>query len=121
MDELVASMLLALDESINEIDWMSEATKTEARAKLASFDPKLGYRPNLETYAGLAITADDPIANRMVAARKARAYLATAQTAHPAIRAERLRQDLLDLTPPPASSKRCAHDRYPRRYPAGHP
>lgn len=69
MDELVANLRLALGESINEIQWMGEQTKTEARAKLASFDPKIGYRPNLETYEGLAITAGDPIANRMAAAK----------------------------------------------------
>jgi putative endopeptidase len=69
MDELVANLRLALAESINEITWMSEATKTEARAKLASFDPKIGYRPNLETYEGLTVKAGDPIANRMAAAK----------------------------------------------------
>ncbi|MCU0949012.1 MAG: M13 family metallopeptidase [Porphyrobacter sp.] len=69
MDELVANLRLALAESINEIDWMSEATKTEARAKLASFDPKIGYRDNLETYEGLEIVAGNPIANRMAAAK----------------------------------------------------
>jgi len=69
MDELVANLRLALAQSIDEITWMGEETKTQARAKLASFDPKIGYRPNLETYEGLAITAGDPIANRMAAAR----------------------------------------------------
>ena len=73
MDELVANLRLALAESINEITWMSEATKTEARAKLASFDPKIGYRSNLESYEGLAITASNPIANRMAAAKWQRA------------------------------------------------
>ncbi|MBA4766963.1 MAG: M13 family metallopeptidase, partial [Porphyrobacter sp.] len=48
-------------------------TKEQARAKLATFDPKIGYRSNLETYDGLAITAGDPIANRMAAAEWARA------------------------------------------------
>ncbi len=69
MDELVANLRLALRESIAEIDWMGEATKTQALAKLDSFDPKIGYRPNLETYEGLAITAGNPIANRMASAR----------------------------------------------------
>lgn len=73
MDELVANLRLALAESITEIKWMGEETKAEARAKLGSFDPKIGYRPNLETYEGLAITAGDPIANRMAAARWGRA------------------------------------------------
>ena len=69
MDELVANLRLALGESIDAITWMGAETKTQARAKLASFDPKIGYRPNLETYEGLAITPGDPIANRMAAAR----------------------------------------------------
>lgn len=68
MDDLVANLRLALRESIAEIDWMGEATKTQALAKLDSFDPKIGYRPNLETYDGLTITAGDAIANRMAAA-----------------------------------------------------
>jgi putative endopeptidase len=69
MDELVANLRIALGESINQITWMGEETKTQARAKLASFDPKIGYRPNLETYDGLAITPGDAIANRMAAAK----------------------------------------------------
>ena len=68
MDELVANLRLSLARSLDEIDWMSEETKEEARAKLASFTPKIGYRENLETYEGLTIT-DDPLANRMAAAK----------------------------------------------------
>ena len=73
MDELVANLRLALRESIAEIDWMGPATKTQALAKLDSFDPKIGYRPNLETYEGLTITPNAPIANRMAAAKWRRA------------------------------------------------
>ncbi len=73
MDELVANLRIALRESIAQIDWMGEETKTQARAKLDSFDPKIGYRPNLETYQGLAITPGDPIANRMASAEWRRA------------------------------------------------
>ena len=69
MDELVANLRKALAQSLQENDWMSEATKKEAFAKLDSFDPKIGYRENLDTYPGLAITPGDPIANRMAAAR----------------------------------------------------
>jgi len=73
MDELVANLRIALRESIADIGWMGEETKTQARAKLDSFDPKIGYRPNLETYEGLAITPGDPIANRMASAKWRRA------------------------------------------------
>jgi putative endopeptidase len=69
MEELVENLRVALGQSIDEITWMGEETKQQARAKLASFDPKIGYRPNLETYEGLAITADNPIANRMASAK----------------------------------------------------
>jgi len=67
MDELVANLRIAMGQSIDEIDWMSEETKVEARAKLNSFDPKIGYRDNLETYDGLEITPDNPLANAISA------------------------------------------------------
>ncbi len=73
MDELVANLRVALGQSIDEITWMGPETKKEAHAKLGTFDPKIGYRSNLETYDGLAITAGDAIANRMAAAEWARA------------------------------------------------
>ncbi len=68
MDELVGNLRTALAASIDEIDWMGADTKTQALAKLDSFDPKIGYRDNLDTYEGLAIEAGDPIGNRMAAA-----------------------------------------------------
>ena len=69
MDELVGNLRKAMAQSIDEIDWMGEETKKQAMAKLASFDPKIGYRDNLDTYEGLNIETGDPIANRMAAAR----------------------------------------------------
>ena len=68
MDELVANLRKAMAQSIDGLDWMGEATKEQAVAKLEAFDPKIGYRDNLETYEGLAITGGSPIANRMAAA-----------------------------------------------------
>lgn len=68
MDELVANLRISLDRSLDEIDWMGEATKDEARAKLDSFTPKIGYRENLDTYEGLMVS-DDPLANRMASAK----------------------------------------------------
>ena len=63
MDELVANLRLAVADSIAEIDWMGEETKEQALEKLASFDPKIGYRPNLETYEGLEVGAS-PLENQ---------------------------------------------------------
>ncbi len=67
MDALVVNLRKAMAQSIDGLDWMGDQTKVEARAKLATFDPKIGYRDNLEVYEGLAITPDDPLANRMAA------------------------------------------------------
>jgi len=68
MDNLVENLRTAMGESIDQLDWMGAETKVEAKAKLAAFDPKIGYRDNLETYDSLTIVAGDPIANRMAAA-----------------------------------------------------
>ena len=68
MDALVANLRTAMAQSIAELDWMGEETKAQAMAKLDSFDPKIGYRDNLETYEGLEI-GSNPIANRMAAAK----------------------------------------------------
>ena len=67
MVDLVANLRKALAQSIEQNDWMSAATKKEALAKLDAFDPKIGYRDNLETYDGLAIIEGNPLANRMAA------------------------------------------------------
>ena len=69
MEQLVVNLRKALALSIQENDWMGAATKKEAIAKLDAFDPKIGYRDNLETYDGLAIDAGTPLANRMAAAK----------------------------------------------------
>ena len=68
MDELVTNLRKAMAQSIDGLEWMGEDTKEQAIAKLDAFDPKIGYRDNLESYDGLAITAGAPIANRMAAA-----------------------------------------------------
>ncbi len=67
MVDLVANLRKSLGVSIQENTWMSPATKKEALAKLAAFDPKIGYRDELETYPGLVITPGQPLANRMAA------------------------------------------------------
>lgn len=56
MDELVANLRKAMADNLNEIDWMGEETKTEARDKLAKFTPKIGYTEKFETYDGLEVT-----------------------------------------------------------------
>ncbi len=67
MSELVGNLRKALAASLDDNEWMGEATKQQALAKLDSFDPKIGYRDNLETYPGLVVAAGQPLANRMAA------------------------------------------------------
>jgi putative endopeptidase len=69
MDALIVNLRKAMAISLQENDWMGEATKMEAVAKLEAFDPKVGYRDNLEDYEGLQINPTTPLANRMAAER----------------------------------------------------
>jgi endothelin-converting enzyme/putative endopeptidase len=65
MTELVENLRDAYGASIDELDWMSEATKKSARIKLASFDPKIGYPDKWEDYTALTIKNDDLVGNKI--------------------------------------------------------
>lgn len=62
METLVANLLKAYEESINELDWMSSETKKEALDKLNKFRPKIGY-PNKWKEYDLDINEDDYFGN----------------------------------------------------------
>ena len=68
MDDLVANLIEAYRRSISELDWMTDATKAEALAKLAKFRPHIGYPSKWRDYSALQIRADDLIGNVMRAA-----------------------------------------------------
>ncbi len=68
MDELVANLTRSMNEALDNNEWMTEATITEARAKLNGFVPMIGYPDEFKTYDGLEISATDPVANRMATA-----------------------------------------------------
>jgi putative endopeptidase len=53
----------ALGRRIDNAEWMSASTKTEARAKLAAFGAKLGYPDKWKDYSTLTIAPDDLIGN----------------------------------------------------------
>jgi predicted metalloendopeptidase len=63
MEELVANLRVAFAERLENLDWMSEDTKREAKAKLDAFTPKIGYPEEWEDYAGVEISEDDPVGN----------------------------------------------------------
>jgi predicted metalloendopeptidase len=65
MEELVKNVLAAYKESIDHLDWMGPDTKKEAQAKLAKFNPKIGYPNKWRDYSKLAIKKDDLVGNVM--------------------------------------------------------
>ena len=56
MAELVGDLIAAYRASIETLDWMTDATRAEALAKLAKFTPKIGYPDVWQSYDGLTLT-----------------------------------------------------------------
>ncbi|MBV2129342.1 M13 family metallopeptidase [Arsukibacterium indicum] len=63
MDEMIENLRVAFKEAIDELEWMSPATKVEAQAKLAKFNTKIGYPDVWRDYECVTIAADDLIGN----------------------------------------------------------
>jgi putative endopeptidase len=63
MEKLVANVLTAYRDSIDGLEWMSPSTKREAKAKLATFSPKIGYTEKWRDYSALTIARDDLVGN----------------------------------------------------------
>ncbi len=55
MEELIDNLFAAMKERINNLEWMSDATKQEAQLKLSTFKRKIGYPDVLRGYEGLKI------------------------------------------------------------------
>ena len=65
MAELVENLRSAYAQSIDELQWMSEATKIRAKLKLAAFKPKIGYPDRWEDYSALEINPNELVGNHM--------------------------------------------------------
>lgn len=63
MLELVANLRIALKESIENLDWMSEETKEKALEKLAAINVKVGYPDQWIDYSNVEITDDNYLGN----------------------------------------------------------
>lgn len=63
MAELVENLRKALGERIDGLDWMGKETKVNAHAKLAAFNPKIGYPDVWQEFDGLEISANDLMQN----------------------------------------------------------
>jgi endothelin-converting enzyme/putative endopeptidase len=66
-DELVSDMHAAYAQLISGASWMDEPTRKAALAKLATFDPRLGYPAHWIDYSTLQVSRNDPLANAMAA------------------------------------------------------
>jgi putative endopeptidase len=55
MEELIDNLFVAMRERIDRLEWMTDDTKVQALAKLASFKRKIGYPDTLRGYEGLEI------------------------------------------------------------------
>ncbi|MBB3223856.1 M13 family metallopeptidase [Pseudoduganella umbonata] len=63
MEVLVKNLLTAFRQSIDTLDWMTPATKKEARTKLAKFTTKIGYPNKWRDYSALTVKRDDLLGN----------------------------------------------------------
>jgi putative endopeptidase len=63
IDELVRNLLKAYATSIDQLPWMSAATKVEAQAKLRKINVKVGYPDHWRDYSALLIVPDDLLGN----------------------------------------------------------
>jgi putative endopeptidase len=63
IDELVANLLTAYAQSIEQLPWMSAPTKVEAQAKLRKIQVKIGYPNHWRDYSKLAISPNDLFGN----------------------------------------------------------
>jgi putative endopeptidase len=58
MQQLVKNLLAAMHDTIDQLDWMSAATKQRALDKLATFNPKIGYPDKWKDYSSIPVRRD---------------------------------------------------------------
>jgi putative endopeptidase len=63
MLELVGNLISAFDTSIDDLEWMSPATRGEAKKKLSKITVKIGYPDQWRDYGALTVRSDDLVGN----------------------------------------------------------
>ncbi len=61
--EIVHAIEQAMNTDIDQLDWMSPATKQRAKQKLTAVADKIGYPDKWRSYASLDVKPDDPAGN----------------------------------------------------------
>jgi putative endopeptidase len=69
IDALVSELRVALHARIDQLAWMSPATKAKANAKLDAFTVKIAYPTKWKDYAALQVSADDLVGDVRAAGR----------------------------------------------------
>jgi putative endopeptidase len=62
-DALVQNLLTSMGQRLDGLTWMSPETKALAKAKLATYAPKIGYPTKWRDYSALTIKPDDVVGN----------------------------------------------------------
>jgi putative endopeptidase len=70
MEELVANLRTAMRTRLQNLSWMTAATKREALAKLETFTVRIGHPDEWRNYSALDVRADDLVGNAL----RARAF-----------------------------------------------
>ncbi|MBC8025964.1 MAG: hypothetical protein H7Y89_08230 [Steroidobacteraceae bacterium] len=65
MLELVGNLLKAFESSIDGLEWMSAATRAEAKTKLSKITVKIGYPDKWRDYSSYPVRADDLVGNML--------------------------------------------------------
>ena len=63
MERMIANLIEAYRQSINELDWMTPETKKEALVKLAKFSAKIAYPDKWRDYSSLQVKPEDIVGN----------------------------------------------------------
>ncbi|HWJ21468.1 MAG TPA: M13 family metallopeptidase [Gemmatimonadaceae bacterium] len=65
MDAMIRNLRAAYEVGIDSLEWMSPATKAQAKDKLAHFTVKIAYPDKWRDYSALAIKRDDLLGNEL--------------------------------------------------------
>ena len=93
-DELVRNLLVAMGQRLDGLEWMSAETKVKAKAKLATYNPKIGYPKKWRDYSSLVVVAGDALGN----AQRAAAFEYDRRLAHLGKPVDRDEWQLLPMT-----------------------
>ncbi|GJM45154.1 MAG: peptidase M13 [Gemmatimonadota bacterium] len=65
IDELVNNLLIAFGDRLDRLDWMSDATRAEAKDKLSKFAVKIGYPEEWKDFSTLEVKPGDLLGNTL--------------------------------------------------------